>query len=354
VLYLCCCWGGGHLAAVIILVALEANPSFLSRGNMMLIIEGGLVLLLATASCGATTNGPDVSYDPVSFVLDLMTNEETKDAPQDEIIVIGAALPRTGTASLQRALSILGLKAFHMTDAAPGDYSPEFIEAFNEANPKPLFNKVLANGFNATLDFPIALLWKEQFEAFPSAKVILTSRSAESWAKSMIHLYRAFRMTTNWPWLKIVPISRLAGQTYMSAESSLRKSGCVIVPFNDRKFKRHKVFPWVFISEEYLDAEKCAEFQRSYIQEVVSTVPKENLLVFSAADGWEPLCNFLNVPVPPIPFPSVNTRKDLDTIRNMLDTIEIVWPFFVLLPLTLLIFCCRKCRQWRQPKQKQL
>lgn len=28
-------------------------------------------------------------------------------------------------------------------------------------------------------------------------------------------------------------------------------------------------------------------------------------------DGWEPLCSFLGVPVPPKPFPSVNATEDM-------------------------------------------
>ena len=37
-------------------------------------------------------------------------------------------------------------------------------------------------------------------------------------------------------------------------------------------------------------------------------IPPERLLVFEAGDGWEPLCGFLNVPVPDRPFPHTNDR----------------------------------------------
>ena len=36
-------------------------------------------------------------------------------------------------------------------------------------------------------------------------------------------------------------------------------------------------------------------------------VPKENLLEWTVDDGWEPLCKFLDKPVPDEPFPHVNT-----------------------------------------------
>jgi hypothetical protein len=41
----------------------------------------------------------------------------------------------------------------------------------------------------------------------------------------------------------------------------------------------------------------------------VATVPAERLLVWSPADGWEPLCEFLEAPVPAAPLPRVNDSK---------------------------------------------
>ena len=35
----------------------------------------------------------------------------------------------------------------------------------------------------------------------------------------------------------------------------------------------------------------------------------DRLLVWSPTDGWEPLCEFLEVPVPDAPFPHVNDRE---------------------------------------------
>ena len=31
---------------------------------------------------------------------------------------------------------------------------------------------------------------------------------------------------------------------------------------------------------------------------MIATVPKENLLVWDLKEGWEPLCKFLNKPIP--------------------------------------------------------
>ena len=42
------------------------------------------------------------------------------------------------------------------------------------------------------------------------------------------------------------------------------------------------------------------------------------LLVYSAEQGWEPLCAFLGLPVPATPFPKVNGRPTIQrVIRGM-------------------------------------
>ena len=43
--------------------------------------------------------------------------------------------------------------------------------------------------------------------------------------------------------------------------------------------------------------------------EVVAGVPGERLLVFEAAMGWPPLCEFLEVDVPDDPYPRVNSTQ---------------------------------------------
>jgi hypothetical protein len=45
-------------------------------------------------------------------------------------------------------------------------------------------------------------------------------------------------------------------------------------------------------------------------QYVQDTVPADRLLVFEARQGWQPLCEFLGVPVPAGPYPKTNTTED--------------------------------------------
>ncbi len=55
------------------------------------------------------------------------------------------------------------------------------------------------------------------------------------------------------------------------------------------------------------DKAHAVEVFKNHIEEVKRSVPKERLLIFEARQGWEPLCSFLNVPVPiDKPYPHKN------------------------------------------------
>ena len=57
-----------------------------------------------------------------------------------------------------------------------------------------------------------------------------------------------------------------------------------------------------------------------HVAEVRDTIAPERLLVFEVADGWEPLCNFLEHPVPEEPFPHINdTAAVQGIIRTIMD-----------------------------------
>ena len=49
---------------------------------------------------------------------------------------------------------------------------------------------------------------------------------------------------------------------------------------------------------------------RSHLAYVKSKVPSDDLLLQNVKDGWEPICNFLNVPFPNEPFTTMNMTGD--------------------------------------------
>jgi len=44
--------------------------------------------------------------------------------------------------------------------------------------------------------------------------------------------------------------------------------------------------------------------------EVRRRVPPHRLLAYEVAQGWEPLCRFLDVPIPTTPMPKTNTTEE--------------------------------------------
>lgn len=57
------------------------------------------------------------------------------------------------------------------------------------------------------------------------------------------------------------------------------------------------------------------EFYNKWVAEVKATVPSDRLLVFSVKEGWEPLCKFLELPIPEgEPFPRVNDTKAMSAM----------------------------------------
>ncbi|KAH8898634.1 hypothetical protein GQ53DRAFT_635203, partial [Thozetella sp. PMI_491] len=49
-----------------------------------------------------------------------------------------------------------------------------------------------------------------------------------------------------------------------------------------------------------------------YNKQIEESVPKDNLLIMTVDQGWEPLCKFLGKPVPDEPFPRANDAEAAD------------------------------------------
>ncbi len=58
------------------------------------------------------------------------------------------------------------------------------------------------------------------------------------------------------------------------------------------------------------DREKALAAYRRRTEEVRDTISSHRLLVFDVAEGWAPLCRFLEVSMPDTSFPHRNLRSD--------------------------------------------
>ena len=200
---------------------------------------------------------------------------------ENKIEVIGAGWGRTGTSSLKEALEILGFPTYHMTEIlANGPAHTSFwSHAADNRSEKHDFPSVFKN-YRATCDFPSSVFWKEQLEAYPDAKVILTVRDAEKWYASCCQTI--FRMSPD------SPHTNIGIRTAMDAFGlPVRGLGPMI----------RKIITREALGDTW-EKEKVIAAYVAHIQKVKDEVPPEKLLVFEISQGWGPLCTFLGVPVP--------------------------------------------------------
>ena len=208
--------------------------------------------------------------------------------------VIGAGLPRTGTLSQKVALEIIGVgPCYHMVNVL-GDLSeaPKWRRAV-EGDPD--WEGILG-GFEATVDWPGSYFYKELIETYPDAKVLLSVRDGESWAHSM-------RETIWGLFYGDILIRDLS-----NARARVDPDWSGYLDMMREMWRRSGLMPGGVETTPDAMAEAMERFQ----DEVQQTVPPERLLVWSVTDGWESLCEFLDVDVPDMPFPHLNDSKEFN------------------------------------------
>ena len=194
--------------------------------------------------------------------------------------VIGAGFGRTGTLSLKAALTTLGIApCHHMVEVASSpEQAPRWAAAARDGAPDW---RALLEGFRAAVDWPATAFWRELSVAFPDARVILTVRDTAAW-------YASFRDTILEHTAALAP-----------------PSGSALRAVYD--LTRELVLDGVFAGRAD-DASYAMSVYEAHNRSVIDTIAAERLLVYDVASGWEPLCRFLDRPVPHAPFPHLNTR----------------------------------------------
>jgi Sulfotransferase domain len=67
----------------------------------------------------------------------------------------------------------------------------------------------------------------------------------------------------------------------------------------------------IWTAGDWQNRAKLQEGFYKHYEHVMSIVPKDRLLEFRSEDGWAPLCEFLDKPVPRGPYPHVNKGNNL-------------------------------------------
>jgi hypothetical protein len=198
--------------------------------------------------------------------------------------VIGAGFGRTGTLSFKRALEEVGFgPTYHMQEIMR---RPSHVAKWlRYARTGEIDWDDLFAGFGSGVDYPVSCVWEELASHYPDAKVVLTVRDPQRWwASTEATIYRFRTAFPAWM-LRTVPITR----QFIEMVDRLVWDGL----FDGR----------------FLDREHAIAVFEDHIEHVKEACPPDRLLVFDVAEGWEPLCQFLDVPVPDGPFPHLNDAK---------------------------------------------
>ncbi len=196
--------------------------------------------------------------------------------------IIGAGYGRTGTTSLKQALEYLGYRCYHMEEVMK-QYNHNHVQHWDDkysGKPGRPYDEIFER-YTATVDFPACSFYRELMEAYPDARVLLSVRDSEGWWKSFLALMQTSATTRYFFFIRPM-----------------------------RKFYKmvQKLQQYVFNGPP--NKETYIRRFEAHNEEVQASVPAEKLLVYNVKEGWEPLCTWLDKPVPDIPFPHSNAGMD--------------------------------------------
>jgi hypothetical protein len=199
--------------------------------------------------------------------------------------VIGSGFGRTGTKSLKDALELLGLgPCHHMTEVFE---NPEQVPHWQAlATFRPVDWDAAFAGYRAQIDWPGAHAWRALAAHYPDAKVIHSVRPEAAWWDSFSGTIGAI--------LDRPPPADAPLPPHVWAMGAAISAMIGEQTFGGRHGEREAAL---------------AAYRRRQA-EVVAAIPAERLLVYDVAEGWGPLCAFLEVAVPDAPFPRTNDRAE--------------------------------------------
>lgn len=212
--------------------------------------------------------------------------------------IIGAGLGRTGTTSLKEAITVLlGGPCFHFLEYKS---RPELMStwlAFTEKVPywkaADMHGPVsisqwecLLPGYIACVDEPASYYWKQLWEAFPDAVVILSVRDSASWWESVESIIKQIEKEESQP--EQITETRREYLEFLHA----------LYPDLGDQSREESI---AFFEEHNQKIFAFAEHNERF---------KQRLLIWRPHDGWEPICDAIDLPVPDVPFPHRNRRSE--------------------------------------------
>jgi hypothetical protein len=214
--------------------------------------------------------------------------------------LIGAGLPRTATLTQKTALEMLGLgPCYHMVNVLA---DLEQVDLWMRALAGEAPWEEIFKGFQSTVDWPGGYFYRELMEAYPDALVLLSVREPMAWAKSAHDTIWSVRYGES--------LMRLLSSAWGEVDPGWRG----FLEMVDGLLWKGKGT----LAEDHESMEGLAEGMVRFNEEVKRNVPAERLLVWEPKDGWEPLCEALEVAVPDEPLPHVNDSEEF--VERVIDS----------------------------------
>ena len=230
--------------------------------------------------------------------------------------VICAGWGRTGTRSLKYALEYLTSRpSYHMQNILlnKNDATLWHDLIFKNDNNNGFNWETIFKGYGACLDFPSCNYYKELMEFYPDAKVILTIRDDESWMKSWNVLNNKVLNSFTFKFLAKIPYTSFKLQKDIHNKMILGDGGAFKGDITDKAIKQRF---------------------NEWNQSVIDYVPQDRLLIYQVKDGWKPICDFLDKPIPTIPFPYKNKTKNMGHMSRFINMIFII---IIIISITMII-----------------
>jgi Sulfotransferase domain len=186
--------------------------------------------------------------------------------------IFGIGLSRTGTLSLAKALTILGVKTKHY----PNDKTTQ------DQLRRGSYQLSLLKEVQALTDIPVAPYYAQFDRLYPGSRFILTTRSTDSWLTSVENHFRLYL-------------------EYRRDDFDDFVCACVYgsLHFSPDRFRYVK------------------ELHEANVRRYFADRPRD-LLVFDVTQGndWKVLCDFLDVSIPAEPYPHENVRRSKPSVRK--------------------------------------
>ncbi|KAA3676121.1 uncharacterized protein DEA37_0002233 [Paragonimus westermani] len=227
-----------------------------------------------------------------------LSNRYSKNTVYNNIQVLVVGVDKTGTSYLKALLEKLYSKpCFHFNDlfTSSNQQLDEWIRLPDLEDDKIKLKErlsVLLKDYQFASGFPVAAYLEDLLDLYPNAKIILTVRDPETWLAT-------FRSTTT-------------PRDLNNSNQSILKS-LFELPGSKKLNKLYRMTLRQVLGQT-IDLQNDTQLMNAYVswnEFVNRVVPKDRLLVYNMKQGWKPLCDFLQIPVPSTPFPSVRRRTSL-------------------------------------------